>query len=336
MRRLLRTPMRPLERGPAAGLAVAAQPPVGTGPFAGTGQAEAGMGVSIKGRKRFYEHVTVDETTDLLGARAWQVKLDGRAVKTPRKLPLHLPTRSLALCVAAEWDAQGETLEPDLMPIMALSSIALQLTPETRLPIVENLVGYATTDTTMVRVPEATDADLHERQKRVWDPIIDWFGAEVAELEPFEGIMAPPSAMDPAKLARVETAIERLNDWELAALQAVTTTAKSIAVGFALVRGRLSPEDAVEAARVDEDYQTSLWGTVVNGHDFDVNYARLRMFSAASLLALLRCGPAEEIAQRHLKHSASTAAAADAAREEGTQSASRALDLDRKSDDLFL
>ena len=124
--------------------------------FAGTSQAQVGVGVSLKGRKRFYKAVSVDER-----GGGFEVLLDGRAVKTPKQLPLRLSTESLAMAVAAEWARQGDELEPDTMPLMALSSIALQTTETSRRATEANLLSYVETDTTMVRVELDEDPELH-------------------------------------------------------------------------------------------------------------------------------------------------------------------------------
>ena len=57
--------------------------------------------------RRFYKTVSV--TGDL------GIALDGQLVKTPGKVPLHLPLPALAQAVAAEWEAQGETIDPASM-----------------------------------------------------------------------------------------------------------------------------------------------------------------------------------------------------------------------------
>ena len=44
------------------------------------------------------------------------VHLDARPVRTPLKAPLVLPTLALAEAVAAEWDAQDKTVDPETMP----------------------------------------------------------------------------------------------------------------------------------------------------------------------------------------------------------------------------
>ena len=57
--------------------------------------------------KRFYQRVEVEAEGE-----QHRVLLDGRPLRTPAKRPLTLPDAELAAAIAAEWQAQGETIEP--------------------------------------------------------------------------------------------------------------------------------------------------------------------------------------------------------------------------------
>src|SRR5947207_13945475 len=67
-------------------------------------------------RKRFYQAATVGEGTP------YPVLLDGRAVKTPAGGTLAAPVLALAQAIAAEWNAQGERIEPATMPLTRLAN----------------------------------------------------------------------------------------------------------------------------------------------------------------------------------------------------------------------
>src|SRR5262245_36295025 len=67
--------------------------------------------------KRFYKAVTVDE-----GPEGFAIALDGRPVKTPARRPLAAPSRRIAEAIAAEWEAQGEAIDPALMPLTRLAN----------------------------------------------------------------------------------------------------------------------------------------------------------------------------------------------------------------------
>ena len=53
--------------------------------------------------KRFYRDATVRRADD---GNGWTVMLDYRTLKSPAKRPLKLPSRSLAMAIAAEWEYQ--------------------------------------------------------------------------------------------------------------------------------------------------------------------------------------------------------------------------------------
>lgn len=53
--------------------------------------------------KRFYRDATVRRADD---GNGWTVMLDYRTLKSPAKRPLKLPSRALAMAIAAEWEYQ--------------------------------------------------------------------------------------------------------------------------------------------------------------------------------------------------------------------------------------
>ena len=68
-------------------------------------------------KRRFYKTVSV---TPELG-----IALDGKPVKTPKKLPLVLPSAALAEAVAEEWRGQGEKLNPAHMWLTKLANTVI-------------------------------------------------------------------------------------------------------------------------------------------------------------------------------------------------------------------
>ena len=57
--------------------------------------------------KRFFKTAAVGETP-----AGFSVLLDGKPIRTPAKAPLVVRSRKLAEAIAAEWQAQGETINP--------------------------------------------------------------------------------------------------------------------------------------------------------------------------------------------------------------------------------
>lgn len=250
----------------------------------GTSQAEAGLGNTLQGRKRFYDDVDCVEDGKQDGG-GFLITLDGRKLKTAKGLTMRVPTESLGRAIAAEWARQDKSLEPESMPIYGLSSISLQINGHSRALSEEHIMGYLETDTTCVRVTEQENLPLHLKQKDILDPIVEWFSNEFAPMETSTGLFIPEVSSETQDVVR--EAVKELSDWELAALERATRTCKSLVLGLSLIRRHITAEQALNASRLEEDHQIENWGMLENGHDFDINFARLRMFSTSTFLWMI-------------------------------------------------
>ncbi len=79
-----------------------------------------------------------------------------------------------------------------------------------------------------------------------------------------------------------------LDSWHLAAVEQLTSASKSLVVAAAVVAGRLSVEEGIAMARLEEEYQLEDWGMVEAGHDLDIADMGARVAAPALLLRLLR------------------------------------------------
>ena len=70
--------------------------------------------------KRFWTSTSVEAAGD-----GYEVRLDGRPLRTPAKAGLILPTRALGERLAAEWDAQGDVVDPGTMPATRMANSAI-------------------------------------------------------------------------------------------------------------------------------------------------------------------------------------------------------------------
>jgi len=202
--------------------------------------------------KRFYKDAAVTQTET-----GYSVELDGRAIKTPAKATLSLPSEALASAIADEWNGQGETLDLHGMTLTRLANVALDRTPETRAELAEELSRYAATDVTcyLADAPQA----LQARQEAAWRPIREWAGQELdVVLVPVVGLMASPQPE--ASLEQVRQHALALDDFNLTALAWACSLFGSALLAFAVQRGRLSGANALSASCVDEDWQIEQWG----------------------------------------------------------------------------
>ncbi len=117
---------------------------------------------------RFYTSVEVAAVE----GGGFAVRLDGRPVRTPGKRPLVAPTRAVAELVAAEWAAQGETIEPLSMPATRLANSAIDGVADALAATQAAIARYAEADLVCYRA-EAPEA-LVALQAAAYDPVLAW------------------------------------------------------------------------------------------------------------------------------------------------------------------
>lgn len=202
--------------------------------------------------RRFYAKAEAVEIEGGFG-----VALDGRALRTPGKLPLVAPTRALAELCAAEWDAQADEIRPATMPVSRLANVAVERTPLARDAIVANIAQYAETDLLCHRADHP--ARLVERQAAAWNPLLDWAADALGvRLYPSTGILIDPR--NPQAVPGIQALAAARDDFTLTGLAHATGLAGSCILGFALERGRISGAEAAGLASLDEDWSLETWG----------------------------------------------------------------------------
>ena len=203
-------------------------------------------------QKRFYETAATVEAGGGHG-----IALDGKPVRTPAGKPLALPNAALADALAAEWAAQGETIDREAMPLTRLACAALDLVPERRVEIVGEVAAYAETDLVCYRTEEPPA--LARRQIAAWEPLVAWaaerYGARLAVTTAIT-----PLAQTPDTLEALRAAVAAHDDFALAGLSLATRSFGSLVIALALHESRLGAEEAAHAALVDEHYQIERWG----------------------------------------------------------------------------
>jgi chaperone required for assembly of F1-ATPase len=236
-------------------------------------------------RARFYREVTVRDATQEDG---FSILLDGRPVRTPAKKLLAAPIPDLAQRIAAEWAAQGETIDPVAMPLTRLANAIVDSVLAAPAPVAAEIEKYLRSDLVFYR---ASGPDgLVALQRRHWDPLMEWardaLGARFALAQGTLYVPQPAQAIAAAARA-IPHGAEAREAWRLGALNVVTTLTGSALIALALDAGRLTPDAAWAAAHVDEDWNLDYWGR-------DVLALKRRAFqfaemqAAATVLELLR------------------------------------------------
>lgn len=203
--------------------------------------------------KRFYKTVAAVPAPEY----GHIITLDGRTLKSPAKQAFIMPTRALADAIAGEWDAQGDAVKPDSMPLTQLASTAVDRIGVERAVIVDGTAAYGGSDLLCYRAEEP--AELVERQSRAWQPLLDWAALRYdAPLTVQTGLM--PVAQSPDALKALRAAVDAYDNWRLAALQSATPACGSLIIALALLEHRLDAEAAFAVSQLDETWQIEKWG----------------------------------------------------------------------------
>jgi chaperone required for assembly of F1-ATPase len=202
--------------------------------------------------KRFYKDVATDRSQG-----AWEIRLDGRPVKTPARAALALPSERLAEAVAEEWRAQGDTIQPRSMPLTGLANAAIDRIAPDPAAFARGLAVYGESDLTCYRAdgPEP----LVRRQAGAWDPVLAWARRRFdVDFEVITGVM---HRAQPARTTeQLGRALAARDPFRLAALAPLVTISGSLLIALALDEGEIDLETAWAAATVDEAWQTEQWG----------------------------------------------------------------------------
>lgn len=226
--------------------------------------------------RRFYTDVTLHE-----GDGGWQIALDARPLRTPKRAALSLPTQALAEAVAAEWRAQGDAIAPLTMPLTGLANAAIDIITLDPVAFATPLAAYGESDLLCYRAPEA---DLAAVEAASWNPLLDWaerrYGVEFTITT---GIVHVAQAA--ATLGELRDALTVQPPFALAALSPIVTIGGSLVVALALVEGVDSAEALWDVVTLDERWQEERWG-----EDFEATAARERKHAewlmAANFLTL--------------------------------------------------
>lgn len=202
--------------------------------------------------KRFWQAATAEACEG-----GFTVRLDGRAVKTPAKTPLVVPTLAMAQAIAAEWDAQQGLVKPETMPCTRSANSALdKITPQFA-EVAGLIAAYGESDLLCYRA--AGPEPLVARQAAGWDPLLDWAGRELAApLQVTAGIVHV--AQPPASVQRLTALVTGTTVFELAALHDLVMITGSLVLGLAVARGRIDAAQAWDLSRIDETWQAEQWG----------------------------------------------------------------------------
>lgn len=204
------------------------------------------------GKKVFWKEVSVTETPE-----GFAIALDGRAIKTPAKASLALPTRDMAELIAAEWSAQQDEIRPESMPATRAANAAIDKVRVQFDEVAALIAAYGETDLLCYRAegPE----ELVARQRAHWDPLLEWSaGRYGVQWSITQGIM--PTDQSSETLERLAAEVSRFTPFQLTAFHDLVAMSGSLVIGLAVTEGVQAPEALWQVSRIDEDWQIEQWG----------------------------------------------------------------------------
>jgi chaperone required for assembly of F1-ATPase len=195
-------------------------------------------------RKRVYASAGVGEVDG-----GFSVTLDGKPIKTPSGRLVIVPIREIADAVAAEWQAQAQTIDPLTMPMTRFANSVVEAVVGRVDLVAADIAKYLQSDLLFYRAghPEA----LVAREAEQWDPVLFWaadaLGAHFILAQGVVHTRQPDTAVAAARAALPG------DPWSVAALHVVTTVTGSALLALALWRGVRDPDQVWTAAHVDEE-----------------------------------------------------------------------------------
>ena len=202
--------------------------------------------------KRFWKDVAVEPE-----GGGWGIRLDGKPVRTPARVPLAVPSQRLAEAIAAEWRDSGEEVDPRAMPLTGLANAAIDRVAPDPKAFAQGLARYAEADLACYR--SEWPPELVERQAQCWDPLLAWarrrFDVDFATTS---GLIHVPQ--QPATVERLRYAVDALDPFRLAGLSPLVTIGGSLVAVLAVLEKAITPAAAWDAVSIDERWQLEQWG----------------------------------------------------------------------------
>lgn len=226
--------------------------------------------------KRFYKDVTVTQVDD-----GFSVQLDGKPVRTPGKALLAVPTKPAAELLAAEFDAQQETINPVSMPVVRLVNTAIDGVATDLQAVLEDVMRFSGSDLVCYRAD--APHELVQRQADAWDPILDWAQATLgARFILGEGIMHVAQPREAVSAVGIWLK-QREDAFRLSSIHLMTSLTGSALIALAVEAGAITPDEGWKIAHVDEDWTNEHWGEDAEATARRI--ARRKDFDAAVALA---------------------------------------------------
>ena len=201
---------------------------------------------------RFYKMASAEESDD-----GWSVRLDSAPLKTRKRNIVIAPTKALADAIAAEWNAQGETLDLAATPLSNLLGTALDAGAANNEAWRKDILDYLGSDLLCYRAEGP--AALRQAQAAAWNPFLDWLRKDLgAALVTTTGVISV--AQPDIAMTRIRALLADQSMPALFAMRQATALTGSAVLALALLKGAFSADEIFDASLIDERFQARQWG----------------------------------------------------------------------------
>lgn len=229
--------------------------------------------------KRFYTEASVGPAEG-----GFAVLLNGKAVRTPGRNLLVLPTEKLAAAIAQEWEAQGDEVIATTMPLLRLANTVVDGVAANRDSVIGTILRFGENDLLCYRAHQPPE--LVRRQSEGWDPLLEWaakrHGANMRMAQGLTHVDQFPEA-----LAALRRALDKRDVFALGALHVIASITGSAVLALAVADGFISGAQAFALSRIDEIYQAEKWGEDAEAAERAANLA-LELDKAVELMTAAR------------------------------------------------
>lgn len=219
--------------------------------------------------KRFYKSVAYTADANSVG---YSIVLDGKSIRTPGGETLVAANEALAQAVCREWEAQGDEINPQSMPLTQFLNTQIDRLENERAAWQAQSLSYLQTDLLCYRAdqPEA----LVKLQEMTWDKWLDWF-------ETYSGRERLPTTTVLSEItlpeglhAHMDAHLSQLPPHSFTVLSYLTGLCGSLVLSLAFIEGKLDAEELFETAFLEEEFYSRLANEDHHGRAPHVELAR--------------------------------------------------------------
>lgn len=189
--------------------------------------------------------------------KGFTVCREGKAMRTPRDVPLTVSTQALALAIAQEFDGQGTKMDLRKMPFTQMALTSIDISAPRREDVLGGIMRFGMNELVCQRA--TSPADLVAEQNEIWQPYLDWCKSTFnIDLRTGSGIV--PFEQKPEALGTLREFVETLDAFCLTGLSESCNTLSSLVLGLALMTGRSDASTVFDAAELELLWQNKKWG----------------------------------------------------------------------------